>query len=48
MLEHDSLSDQVLQGVTDLFSRQDPRNPNFQDLVIKKLCFGKMIKIENE
>jgi hypothetical protein len=37
---------QVLQDVMDLFSRQDLRNPNFQDAVIKILCLGKCFKLQ--
>jgi hypothetical protein len=39
------LSDQVLQDVTELFSRQNLRNPNFQDAVIKIFCLEKCFKL---
>ena len=39
------LSDQDIDDVTNLFSRQDLRNPNFQDAIIKVLCLGKCFKL---
>jgi hypothetical protein len=39
------LSDQVLHGVTSLFSRQNPRDHNFQDAIIKILRLGKCLKL---
>ena len=39
------LSEQNIDDVTNLFSRQDLRNPNFQDAIIKVLCLGKCFKL---
>jgi hypothetical protein len=39
------LSDQHLHGITSLFSRQDLRDPNFQNSIIKTLCLGKCFKL---
>jgi hypothetical protein len=39
------LSDPDLHDATSLFSRQDLRNPNFQDSIIKILCLGKCLKL---
>ena len=39
------LSDQDLHDVISLFSRQDLRDPNFQDSIIKILCLGKCFKL---
>jgi hypothetical protein len=39
------LSDQDLHDITSLFSRQDLRDPYFQDSIIKILCLGKYFKL---
>jgi hypothetical protein len=39
------LSDQDLHDITSLLSRQDLRDPNFQDSIIKILCLGKCFKL---
>jgi hypothetical protein len=39
------LSDQDVHDITSLFSRQDLRDSNFQDSIIKILCLGKCFKL---
>jgi hypothetical protein len=39
------LSDQDLNDITSLFSRQDLRDPTFQDSIIMILCLGKCFKL---